>query len=84
MYNNQNVPYLKVGDIVLYTVMKGDNVYRIAQMFNSDVELIKCMNKLNDDYLIMPNQQLLIPLMYHNIQQNKPVNPYRQSYDLYF
>ena len=81
--NNMNMPYLKIGDIILYTVNKGDNVYRIAQMFNTEIDLIRCMNKLNDDYLIMPGQQLLVPVIYHHNHHQKP-GPYRQSYDLYF
>lgn len=82
MYNS-NMPYLKIGDIILYTVNKGDNVYRIAQMFHTETEMIRCMNKLNEDYLIMPGQQLLIPVIYHHSATPNP-GPYRQSYDLYF
>lgn len=81
--NNMNMPYLKIGDIILYTVNKGDNVYRIAQIFNTEIDLIRCMNKLNEDYLIMPGQQLLIPVIYQHSHHLKP-SPYRQSYDLYF
>lgn len=84
MYNNMNVPFLRVGEIILYTVNKGDNVYRISQMFNTDVELIRCMNKLSDDYMIHPNQQLLIPVFYQHKPHNNHYGPYRESYDLYF
>ncbi len=83
--NNANVPFAKVGEIVLYTVNKGDNVYRISQMFNTDPELIRCMNKLNDEFFINTNQQLLIPILYQHMQPpHHQSGPYRQSYDLYF
>ena len=39
------------------------------------------MNDLEDEKMIHPNQQLLIPMMY---QQQKPQPYQRQSYDLYF
>ena len=50
--------------IILYTVNKGDNVYRLAKTFNSEVPWIRCMNNLNEDMLIHPNQQLMIPIVY--------------------
>lgn len=37
----------RVGDIYLYTVRPGDNIYRIARNFNTKIEWIACMNKLN-------------------------------------
>ncbi len=83
MYN-MNKPYPKVGDIILYTVNKGDNVFRIAQMFDTTTELIKCMNNLKDDYFIQINQQLLIPVLYHQHPHYNQHDQYRQSYDLYF
>lgn len=81
MYENERIAYPRVGEIILYTVNQGDNVYRIAKTLNSDVEWIKTLNELNDDFLIQPNQQLLIPVMFE-----KPSRPpyHRQSYDLYF
>lgn len=83
MYENERVTFPRVGEIILYTVNKGDNVYRIAKTLNSEVEWIKVMNHLNDDLLIQPNQQLLIPVVFQNIQP-MPRNYQRQSYDLYF
>ena len=69
--------------IILYTVNKGDNVYRLAKTFNSEVPWIRCMNNLNEDMLIHPNQQLMIPIVYQKV--NPLPQPYqRQSYDLYF
>jgi len=81
MYDNERVSFPRVGEIILYTVNRGDNVYRLAKTFNSDVEWIKAMNQLNDEALIDVNQQLLIPMLY---QQQKPQTYQRQSYDLYF
>ena len=60
-----------------------DNVYRLAKTFNSEVPWIRCMNNLNEDMLIHPNQQLMIPIVYQKV--NPLPQPYqRQSYDLYF
>ena len=52
----------RVGDIYLYTVRPGDNVYRIARNFNTKIEWIACMNKLDQQMMIYPDQQLYIPL----------------------
>ena len=81
MYDNERVSYPRVGEIILYHVNPGDNVYRLAKTFHSEVEWIKIMNGLNDDFMIRTNQELIIPIMYdHPFHQ-----PYqRQSYDLYF
>ena len=42
----------RVGDIYLYTVRPGDNVYRIARNFNTKIEWIACMNKLDQQMMI--------------------------------
>lgn len=83
MYEDERITYPRVGEIILYTVNKGDNVYRIAKTLNSEVPWIQCMNNLDEDIKIYPNQQLLIPIVYQKV---KPIpQPYqRQSYDLYF
>lgn len=82
----------KVGDIFLYTVNRGDNVYAIARRFNTRVDYIKNMNELDNRMMIYPGQQLLIPVLFEKIP---PVKPHplpqpvprpqpRQSYELYF
>lgn len=81
MYDDERISFPRVGEIILYTVNRGDNVYRLAKTFNSQVEWIKAMNNLNDEAMIDVNQQLLIPMLY---QQQKPQPYQRQSYDLYF
>lgn len=81
MYDDERISFPRVGEIILYTVNRGDNVYRLAKTFNSDVAWIKAMNNLNDEALIDVNQQLLIPRLF---QQPKPQPYQRQSYDLYF
>ena len=74
---NQN----KAGEILLYTVKQGDTVYSIAQKYNSQVEWIQCMNQLNHQFIIYPNQQLYIPVLFNK----QPISPYKQhSYDYYF
>lgn len=83
MYENERVTHPRVGEIILYTVSKGDNVYRLAKTFNSEVEWIQAMNHLNEDMLLQIDQQLLIPIVYQQVQPMP--QPYqRQSYDLYF
>jgi len=79
----------KVGDIFLYTVNRGDNVYAIARRFNTRVDYIKNMNSL-DDKMIYPGQQLLVPVLFEKMPPMKPQplpqpqpQP-RQSYELYF
>ena len=74
----------KVGDIFLYTVNRGDNVYAIARRFNTRVDYIKNMNSLD------PGQQLLVPVLFEKMPPMKPQplpqpqpQP-RQSYELYF
>ncbi|WP_294578758.1 LysM domain-containing protein [uncultured Thomasclavelia sp.] len=76
----------KVGDIFLYTVNRGDNVYAIARRFNTRVDYIKDINNLNDKLMIYPGQQLLIPVLFEKIPPVKPPMPPqpRQSYELYF
>lgn len=44
-----------------YVVEKGDSLYRIAQRYNINPELLASLNGLNMDDYIYPNQQLLIP-----------------------
>lgn len=61
----------KVGDIFLYTVNRGDNVYAIARRFNTRVDYIKNMNSLDDKMMIYPGQQLLVATVYKgNIIKN--------------
>ena len=82
MNENERVTYPKVGEIILYTVNRGDNVYRLAQTFQSEVSWIQAMNNLGRDFMIHPNQQLLIPILYQ--QEVQPLQHQRQNYDLYF
>lgn len=87
--------YPQVGEIVLYTVKRGDNLYRIARMFNTQMNWIFAMNNLNNQSMIFPNQQLLIPILYQtNPQPRPPMNPKppmprneneeRNQFDMYF
>lgn len=71
----------KVGDIYLYRVKAGDNLYRIARYFDTKIEWIACLNGLNEQFMIYPNQQLYIPYIAKNITAIPDV---RQSYELYF
>ena len=76
MYN-MNKPYPKVGDIILYTVNKGDNVFRIAQMFDTTTELIKCMNNLKDD---LENKDLEIRYLKISNLVKKILSPFSYAY----
>ena len=71
----------RVGDIYLYTVRPGDNVYRIARNFNTKIEWIACMNRLDQQMMIYPDQQLYIPFI---PQGPMPMVQSRDSYELYF
>lgn len=83
MYDDERVINPRVGEIVLYTVHKGDNVYRIAKTLNSEVAWIQVMNQLNDDLLIHPQQELLVPIVYQKVPpMQQPFQ--RETYDLYF
>ena len=62
----------KVGDIFLYTVNRGDNVYAIARRFNTRVDYIKNMNSLDDKMMIYPGQQLLVPVLFEKMPPMKP------------
>lgn len=72
----------KVGEIYLYTVNRGDNVYAIARRFNANMQHIKDMNQLDDAAMIYPGQTLLIPVLFSK-QPPMKQQP-RQSYELYF
>ena len=50
---------IKVPNIVIYYVKKGDSLWNIAKNFKTTVEDIKNINELTDD-IIYPNQQLII------------------------
>ncbi len=71
----------RVGDIYLYRVRPGDNVYRIARNFDTKVEWIACLNGLNRNFMIYPDQQLYIPFIPQTISQMPNT---RESYELYF
>ena len=83
MYDDERVINPRVGEIVLYTVHKGDNVYRIAKTLNSEVAWIQVMNQLNDDLLIHPQQELLVPIVYQKVPP-MPQPFQRETYDLCF
>ena len=82
MYDDERVINPRVGEIVLYTVHKGDNVYRIAKTLNSEVAWIQVMNQLNVDLLIHPQQELLVPIVYQKVPP-MPQPFQRETYDLY-
>lgn len=95
-YDRQSNP--KIGEIILYTVKKGDNPYRIGQNFNTDYNWILAMNNLDKNDYIYPNQQLMIPVVYKNQMPGPYPRPMpqpprppmmpremeRQDYDMYF
>lgn len=85
MYNsymyNERAHFPNVGEIILYTVNKSDNLYRLAKTFHSEVDWIKAMNDIGNNDMIHPGQQILIPYLY---PQTTPQSFQRQSYDLYF
>lgn len=43
----------------IHVVQPGESLYRISQMYNVDMEMIKSLNNLSDN-VILPNQQLVV------------------------
>lgn len=91
----QNFP--QVGEILLYTVKRGDNLYRISRRFNTELNWVLAMNNLNRNSIIFPSQQLLIPILYQAAPMplpspRPPMNPpmprdnenERNQFDMYF
>ena len=60
-------------DYTTYIVKQGDSLYAIAQLFDSNVEMIKKYNNLASD-LIYPNQILFIP---RNMMETNHHNRYQ-------
>lgn len=96
-YDYERAVFPRVGEIILYTVRKGDNPYRISKRFNTNVNWVLAMNDLKKDSLIFPNQQLLIPIVYQKpmpLPQPMPPRPpmppqprsslERNEFDMYF
>ncbi|WP_249029884.1 LysM peptidoglycan-binding domain-containing protein [Tannockella kyphosi] len=75
---NSKPGYQKVGDIFLYVVQPGDNLYQLAKMFQTQPEIILCFNQLDMACKIQPGQELLVPVVYDCINNN------RNGYGLYF
>ena len=44
-----------------YTVKKGDNLYSIAQKYDTDTKTLELLNGLDGSDYIYPNQKILIP-----------------------
>ncbi len=45
----------------VYTVSKGDSLYKIAKMYNINPKLLAALNGLTFDDYIYPNEEILIP-----------------------
>lgn len=60
-------------DSIEYTVQRGDTLYGIARKFNTTVELIRDMNDLSTD-LIMVGQKLKINISKFSIKVDKAAN----------
>ena len=59
--NYTNVPYYKEGESQeIYTVKKGDSLWKIANKYNTTVEKLKSVNNLKTDTLSV-GQKLVIP-----------------------
>ncbi len=61
----------EVEDYLLYTVKKGDSLYKIASLYNTTVEILMNINNLDNTNLTI-NQQLLVPKTIEN--KNKGIN----------
>ena len=47
---------------LIYTVVPGDNLYRIARNYNTTLENVLKFNKITNPTLIHPGQKIIIPL----------------------
>jgi LysM repeat protein len=47
---------------IIHTVRRGDNVDRLATLYNSTIDAISAANGLDDNYLIHVGQELIIPV----------------------
>lgn len=73
--NLERQKYPIAGEILLYTVKRGDNLYRIAKTLNTQLNWILAMNNLNRNSMIFPNQQLLIPVLFQAPPAPLPPRP---------
>lgn len=48
-------------NFITYTVKQGDNIYKIAEMYNVNYLDLLELNGLSKDQYIYPNQQILVP-----------------------
>ena len=55
------IPQEKEQYFNIYTVEKGDSLYKIAKEYNINSELLAAFNGLNYDDYIYPNQEIMIP-----------------------
>lgn len=51
-----------VGPCFLYTVVKGDNLNRIAKRYGTTVQILAELNKVDRNHPIRVGNQLLIPV----------------------
>lgn len=89
--SNQNNSGMLVGNIFMYTVRRGDNLYAISRRYGTSPQIIACMNRINMNGKLFIGQKLYIPVLFQNQQppQNVPPRPPmgpqpRNAYDLYF
>ena len=91
---NQGGSSVLAGNIFLYTVKKGDNLYALARRFQTTPQQIACMSQINMQRRLFIGQKLLIPYLFQNQQPphgrppmppQPPMGPQpRNPYDLYF
>ena len=55
------VPNVRNDLYIRYTVVKGDNLYSIAQNNGTTVQTLVAINGLEENAFIYPNQEILIP-----------------------
>lgn len=52
---------LRIPKLSIHSVSRGENLYRIALKYNVNIHDLGRVNHLNEDYIIFPGQQLIIP-----------------------
>lgn len=70
------VPSMNKSPFDVYSVVKGDTLYAIAQRYNISDNQLALLNGLDKDEYIFPNQELLVPkkgVSFHVVTENETI-----------
>lgn len=75
--NNLIVPKMSSAYFDYYTIKKGDSLYKIANKYNVDSNILALINGLNLADYIYPNQVIAVPkngVKYYVVEENDTLN----------